>query len=238
MAADEPGRRDDDATSLQPPAADGDATAVVPPAGADATAAMPGQPPPPDATSVMPAVGAGGWSARAEVPQYVRPAAEEPAWGGVDREPRRWWIAAVLVAVFLLAVLGWGGWLLLRDDRTPAVPQPSASAPAVRRTTAAPTTSAPRPSRTAPATTAAPRVTVPDVVGEDRADAQLRLDAAGLAYRLDYRATDEAPSGEVLEMSPDGGARVAPDTVVLLVVAESPAPPTEEPEESAEPESS
>ncbi|GGJ88560.1 hypothetical protein GCM10010123_17710 [Pilimelia anulata] len=229
--AGEPGRPGQAA----PPA---DATTRMPAVGGtDATAAMPGRPAPPDATSVMPGVpgGPGQWSARAEVPQYVPAAEPDPGWGAPAGEPKRWWLPVLLglVAVLLLGSLGYGLWLAFGDDDEPAAPTPTASATSARPrpTTAAPTRTVPRPTRT---TVAPELVEVPDVVGGSRADAQRRLDAAGLNYRLRYRVTDEADPDTVLATDPGPGEEVDPnDTVVTLTIAEEPAetdpPETEEP---------
>ncbi|GAA1905771.1 Stk1 family PASTA domain-containing Ser/Thr kinase [Nocardioides lentus] len=66
-----------------------------------------------------------------------------------------------------------------------------------------------------------PEVEVPDVVGDDRADARRELREAGLRVRVETVASDE-DADEVLSTDPGAGARVQEQQVVTLTVSEGP----------------
>jgi hypothetical protein len=217
---------------------------------ADETVAQAGQVPPvpgdvavrrprPDPTSVMPAVddwapgrGNPAWTGRAEV-RAPRPAGagypSSDEWAApVVREPRdRWWMPIVvgIIALLLLAALGFGIYLIMQNSGGGESPAPVASTPATpaRATpattppTTVPTTEpTPEPSTTEPTTT---EVQIPALVGLSLPDAQAALARTGLnSYKLIYRDND-APPGTVIGSDPAEGQEVPPDTTVTLVVA-------------------
>jgi hypothetical protein len=206
----------------------------------DATVVAPG-PPRPDSTSVMPPVGAerdseasdAPWSGRAEV-RPPRPGDytstddwtnEQPA------EPRgKWWMPIVvgIVGLLLVALLGWGIWLILQaqnngDETPPPAPTPTApvtptaTQPTTQETTAAPTeptTGEPSPIE----------VTIPALRGLPQSEAQRALSRRGLSARLRFVQSTEAAPGTVIDSDPAEGQKVPQDTVVTLVIAS--APPT------------
>jgi hypothetical protein len=206
--------------------------------GADDPTAVTPRAPRVDATSVMPAVDEAGWAAgeapwagRAEV-RPPRPgeheytstdwAAEPPA------EPRgTWWMPILvgIVVLVLLALLGWGVWLILQaqdDGDTPATTtSPTAVAPATTPPTAQPTTAPPttRPATTEPAES---EVTIPALQGLSQGEAQQALSRRGLSSRLRFINSTKAPPGTVIDSDPAEGQKVPPDTVVTLVIAAQP----------------
>jgi len=70
----------------------------------------------------------------------------------------------------------------------------------------------------------AANVTVPDLSGMTRADAEAALDAAGLGVRVVQMNSDTAPEGSVVTQAPASGASVAPGTVIAVVVSLGPPP--------------
>lgn len=70
----------------------------------------------------------------------------------------------------------------------------------------------------------AANVTVPDLSGMTRADAEAALDEAGLGVRVVQMNSDTVPEGSVVAQAPASGASVAPGTVVAFVVSLGPAP--------------
>jgi len=68
-----------------------------------------------------------------------------------------------------------------------------------------------------------PRVEVPDVIGLSRGRAEAELREAGLDVELRTRSATE-PAGTVLELDPDAGSRVEPESTVRVVVAVEPEP--------------
>ena len=197
----------------------------------------------PDATAVMPPVDDDwarsranpAWSGRAEVrpPQPGR-GYPEVDWSAAATPERRdrWWMPIVvgIIALVLLAVLGWAIYLIVRNvDDEPAPVQSATTAatpaetvttqstpPSTEPTTATTTTSAaPMPSTTEPTIT---EVLVPALRGLALPEAQAALNTTGLNYRLIYRKVD-APAGTVIDSDPAEGQEVPPDTVVTLVVA-------------------
>ena len=200
-----------------------------------------------DATSIMPAAerepgGSGGdqagspaWTGRAEVrpPQPGR--GKDFGTGDWDvvpppREPRgKWWTPIVvgIVALVLLALLGWGIWLILQasaaDDESPAPgASASAAAPATTEPTSAPAPTEPTttPSTTEP--TGPAEVNVPALKGLSSADARQALDRTGLAYRLRFVTSTDAPAGTVIDSDPAEGQQVPSDTTVTLIIAAAP----------------
>ena len=240
------GPRKDDPSGLLPRAADDDATKVTPRA------------PQSDATSVLPTAPIDGtrtdrhtrstdnwaddgdavWSARAGV-RPPRPGYDDATstdWAAVPAdEPRgRWWTPIVvgIVALLLLALLGWGIYLIMQstgDDATPGgTPSPAAPVTTAAATTgptsAPPSTEPPttRPTTTAPATPS--DVTVPALKGLSSEEARGALDRKGLNYRLRY-VTSESPAGTVIDSDPAEGQQVPADTVITLIIAAEPTAP-------------
>ena len=62
------------------------------------------------------------------------------------------------------------------------------------------------------------RVAVPDVVGEQEAEARRRLEAAKFEVKIE-RVFAGAPKGEVVEQRPQSGERAAPESLVTLKIS-------------------
>jgi hypothetical protein len=150
-------------------------------------------------------------------------------------EPRgRWWTPIVvgIVALLLLALLGWGIYLIMQstgDDVTPGgTPSPAApvtTAAATTRPTSTPPSTEPattQPTTTSPATPS--DVTVPALKGLSSEEARGALDRKGLNYRLRY-VTSESPVGTVIDSDPAEGQQVPADTVITLIIAAEPTAP-------------
>ncbi|MEU8230263.1 PASTA domain-containing protein [Actinoplanes sp. NPDC048967] len=246
--------KDDRTAQLPPAAGDADRTQLFPPAAEDATQVTP-QAPRSDATSVIPAAATDGtrterdprstdnwaddgdavWSARAGV-RSPRPGYGDeyaPAdWAAAPAdEPRgRWWtpIAVGIVALLLLALLGWGIYLIVQSTSDDATPGGTASPapPATTAVTTAPTSTPPstEPATTQP-TTSAPAtpsdITVPALKGLSSDEARGALDRKGLNYRLRY-VTSDSPAGTVIDSDPAEGQQVPADTVITLIIAAGP----------------
>jgi hypothetical protein len=250
-----PGRRqsgpppaDDDRTRVQPPARDDDRTRaeqpvrddrtrVQPGAAGDPTVVAPGAVPP-DATAMMPPVeGEAAWSGRAEVraPQPAQTTYQEvtdwPAGPGRQRTDR-WWLPIVvgIVVLVLLAALGWGIYLIVKNSgndkpsapaaTTSAAPAPTTVATTTETTkpTTEPTTStpSPTPSTTEPTTDA---VAIPALRGLSVAEAKAALKGIGInSTHVIYRPSDAEPD-TVIDSDPEEGQEVPPDTRVTLVVS-------------------
>jgi len=167
------------------------------------------------------------WSGRAEVPANAAPVrTPAPEWyEGDERVGRRWWlpILAGVVALLLLGVLAYGGWLIARsgdEDR------PSAPATPARPETSSPSRETPttgRTTRSAPA-----RIIMPSLVGLSAITARRILDQLGIAHRMESRPSGRPP-GQIIETDPPAGSPVSPGQRVTLVVVEptsSPRAPT------------
>jgi hypothetical protein len=213
------GPRSGDSTR-QMPAADDDATALAPPVRR------------PDATSIMPPVDEAGaaWAGRAEVRPPQPGYDMEPEWDAVPPPGARgrWWMPIVvgIVALVLLALLGWGIWLIVQaQDQNAPTPTPavttSIAPPETTEPTTEPTTEEPT---TTPPTTepTATEVTIPALRGLSREQAQQALSRRGLSSRLRFVASDDASAGTVIESDPEEGQEVPPDTVVTLIIAVQP----------------
>jgi len=131
-----------------------------------------------------------------------------------------------ILALLLLAGLGWGIWLIVQargDGTTPApAPTPSATAPETTEPSTEPTTEAPP---TTQPTTAAPttaEVTIPALRGLSQDEARQALSRRGLSSRLRFVNSTDAPPGTVIDSDPAEGQEVPPDTVVTLVIATRP----------------
>jgi hypothetical protein len=209
----------------------------------DATTVAP-RPPQRDATSIMPPVDDRGtgraeapWAGRAEV-RPPRPGVDsdypDSDWADVpSSEPRgRWWMPILIgiVALIVVALLGWGIWLIIRaqdkNDGTPApVPTTSAAPPPTTQPTTEATTEPPttRPTTTEPTQTA---VTIPALRGLSQQEAQQALSRRGLASRLRFVASTDAPPGTVIDSDPPEGQEIPPDTTVTLIIVAQPTPTT------------
>lgn len=200
----------------------------------DETTALPSGDRAGDETTALPDVGqtaqqpisSAPWSGRAEVPVGAPGAAAEQDWA--EEQPEgRWWMPIVIgvVALLLLGLAALAVWLFTNADEPggPVVPSPS---PTVTSTpgaspSAAPTTSAPSPNGTTESPTAVP---LPPLVGLSQEAARALLDQLGVAYRLEFRTSDQ-PAGTVIDTDPQAGEPVTRDEQVTLVIAEAPDTP-------------
>lgn len=181
------------------------------------------------------APGEAAWSGRAEVPPPRPQEYVETDWATPEREPGGSWWMPILVGIIiliLLALLGWGIWLIIQAQEknnqapapTPTPPTPATTSPSATPTTTPPTTQA---TTTSPAPTA---VTIPALRGLSQSEAQKALSRVDLASRLRYVATDQAPAGTVIDSDPSEGKQVPPGTTVTLIIAARPGtPPTPTP---------
>ena len=244
---------EDDATRIQGPAGwdhpddgprPGDGTRPMP-AVDDVTAPAAGVRRP-DGTSILPPVdeagagaGAAAWAGRAEVRPPLPGYETEPEWGPPPPpEPRgRWWMPIVvgILALVLLALLGWGIWLIVAaQDRNAPAPTPavtmSITPPETTEPTTEPTTeqATTTPTTTEPTTT---EVTIPALRGMSRDQAQEALSRRGLSSRLRFVISDDAPAGTVLDSDPEEGQEVPPDTIVTLIIATEPTTSTDQPDD-------
>jgi hypothetical protein len=212
---------DPDATRRIGPGLDPDATRRIGP-GVD-----------PDRTSGLPPAAA-GWSARAAIPPPEAPQVRGTTQRSWTEEPppgeRRWWVPALiaLVGLLLLAVFGYGLWLLLGGGRdngrpgAPSVPSLSATAPEP------PGGTEPSPAEpSAPTATTEAGVVVPRLIGLSEADARATLDDVGLRYRLAFEENGGFPPGHVVTTDPPSGTVIPRGSQIVLVIAT--APPTTEP---------
>ncbi len=257
----------DDRTEQMPPAAAApDSTRVLPAATDDATQVAP-RAPQSDATSVLHVTADDGtrteshrgtdnwaddsdpvWSGRAGVhPRRPGYGDDTPTdWAAVPAdEPRgKWWapIAVGIVALLLLALLGWGIFLIAQasggSDATPRVTA-SPAVPATTTATTEPTTTPPttEPTTTQP-TTATPTppgdATVPALKGLSSQEARAALYRMGLNYRLRF-VTSDSPAGTVIDSDPAEGQQVPADTVITLIIAADPTTPATPPQTTTEP---
>ncbi|MBM2616830.1 PASTA domain-containing protein [Actinoplanes sp. LDG1-06] len=196
----------------------------------------------PGSTAVMPPVSDDdwapsranpAWSGRAEVrrPQPGRGYPEVDWAAAAPGRPQRdrWWMPIVvgIVALILLAVLGWAIYLIVQNSSGDESPAPATSTSATPSETVAtqttspsatPTTTSPEPQ---PSTTepSASEITIPALRGLFLADAQEALRSTGLSYRLIYRQAADVPPDTVIDSDPVEGQEVPPDTTVTLVIA-------------------
>ena len=70
----------------------------------------------------------------------------------------------------------------------------------------------------------AANVTVPDISGMTRADAEAALEGAGLSARFYQAYSESVPSGSVVTQAPTSGSSVAPGTAVAVVLSLGAAP--------------
>jgi hypothetical protein len=137
-----------------------------------------------------------------------------------EHTDRRWWmpILVAILAMLLLAVLGFGLWLILRSAvRGPApITPPAATASSSPTTAPTPTTEPPTPGPTTEAT-----LQVPPLVGLPEATARAVLDQFGLTYRLQFRSSGKPP-GTVIETDPAPGTTISRDQQITLVIADGP----------------
>ncbi|WP_067493969.1 PASTA domain-containing protein [Actinoplanes sp. TFC3] len=257
-------RKDDDQTRMMPPTdAEDDATQLQRPVSGDATTVQ--RPVSGDATAVYrPADDGRSWAEEDEIwagRAGVRaPGPQEDAtgtdWAGVPpEEPRgKWWtpILVGIVALILLALLGWGIYLIVQssdDGDSPTGPgaTPSQAPPAATATTPAP---AETPPTTTPTTTTAATtkptssppsspsdVTIPALRGLSLDEAKTALNRKNLNYRLRYVASTDAPPGTVIGSDPAEGQQVPDDTIVNLIIASEPTATTTPPTSTTTPTS-
>ena len=115
---------------------------------------------------------------------------------------------ALLVATVSIANLA-----QLREDLAGTEPPTTTVPPS---TTVPPTTVPPT---TVPLTTIPPVVEVPDVVGQDAADARATLEAEGFVVETTEAQSDTVETGLVIETNPSSGTEVAGGTTVVLTVS-------------------
>jgi hypothetical protein len=135
-------------------------------------------------------------------------------------------IVVGIVALVLLALLGWGIWLIVQAQNqnapapspavTMSIAPPESTEPTTEPTTEEPTTTPPT---TEPTAT---EVTIPALRGLSREQAQQALSRRGLSSRLRFVTSDDAPAGTVIDSDPGEGQEVPPDTVVTLIIAAEP----------------
>lgn len=181
-------------------------------------------------TAILPPVPA--WSGRAGVPPPDAIWGPEQAAGYEEPGPgRRWWLPLLLalVALVLLGLLGFGLWLIMRQDSNsvPATPTVTPPAPSTQTSQSSPAAPSPTPStESVPA-----QVVVPSLVGMDSDTAQSTLERLGLTVRLVSRPDLGAPPGTVIETLPSAGAVVREGSRITVVIAAavpspSPTPPS------------
>jgi len=120
-----------------------------------------------------------------------------------------------LLGILLIVVLVPAGiWLAGRDDDESAATPTTGT---LETTTSSTTTT------TTPTTTSPDASTVPEVTGLTLDEARALLAASNVRARV-RRVSSNGPAGEVLEQSPEPGARLTADTVVILTVSKAPVP--------------
>jgi hypothetical protein len=210
---------------------------------ADATSVLPAPPTPGpvplDRTAVMPP-SKDVWTGRAGVPEAeVGDAAPlEPGYpaeaGYRPSGSRTWWAPVLigLVALVLLALIGFGFWLALHGTGTGTEPVPAATTP----TPAAPTSAAASPSSSpSPSVSASPSAATfllpSSLIGKTQAEATAILDEAHLVTKIQSRP-DSATPGTVIDVVPAVNTQVSAGQTVTLVVA-APLPSSPAPSPSA-----
>jgi len=135
-------------------------------------------------------------------------------------------IVVGIVALVLLALLGWGIWLIVQaQDRNVPQPTPSVTMSITPTETTEPTTEPTTEEPTTTPTTTEPtatEVTIPALRGLPRDQAQQALSRRGLPSRLRFVPSNEAPPGIVIDSDPEEGQEVPPDTVVTLIITAEP----------------
>ena len=114
-----------------------------------------------------------------------------------------------LLGILLIVVLVPAGiWLAGRDDDESDAAPTTSSLDTTTRSTGTQTT-----------TTAPPPRTVPELTGLSFEEARALLQPTNVSVVRVFSLESDAPVGEVVEQSPASGARILPDTVVVLTVA-------------------
>jgi hypothetical protein len=202
-----------DTASLEPERPEeGPAQAAAPPAvGPGGTSILPPVPGGPPAPVEQPR-----WAARAQVPT---PRIEDYPDEWVTEPPRRVLFPVLLTVcvMLLLAVLGLGIWLALDDG-----PGPAPSATTGSSTTAVTTSSTPPTTTTTSATPTG--ITVPNLVGEEYADAAQTLAGLGLEPERSDVFDPSVPAGLVVATSPTVGTSVAAGQTITVFVSRGPEP--------------
>lgn len=171
-----------------------------------------------DETTVMPPERS-SWSGRAGVAPPAGPNLRDSAPYTQQipqpEQPRPWWTPLLLggLALGLLGVLILVAWWMGRDDSPPPVEPPAASVVVPTEPTE-PTTEPPTQAPSVPAQI----VQIPRLVGLPIDQAVAQLDQLGLAYRFEYRQSDD-PEGTVIQASPPEGTVVPVQATVILVVS-------------------
>jgi beta-lactam-binding protein with PASTA domain len=118
-------------------------------------------------------------------------------------------LLALLGVLLILALIPAGFWLAGREDD---------------ESDASPTTGVDTTDATTPTTPTTPTArTVPELTGLTLEEARELLDKENVRVRV-RRIASDGPRGEVLGQSPEPGARIAADTVVLLTVSRTSTP--------------
>ncbi|MDQ3122524.1 MAG: PASTA domain-containing protein [Actinomycetota bacterium] len=123
-------------------------------------------------------------------------------------------LLALLGIVLIVVLVPAGIWLAGRDDDESAATPTTGT---LETTTSSTTTT------TTPTTTSPDASTVPEVTGLTLDEARALLAASNVRARV-RRVSSNGPAGEVLEQSPEPGARLTADTVVILTVSKAPVP--------------
>ncbi|AGL13552.1 PASTA domain-containing protein [Actinoplanes sp. N902-109] len=199
-----------------------------------------------EATRVYAPVRSGAWAEEDEIwegragVRAPQPDETRTDWTSISpEEPRgRWWtpILVGILALVLLALLGWGIYLILQshgndgeNSPAPAVTSAAVPSPEPTATTTTPKTEAPStPPTTVPTTTtttaAAPPsdVTIPALRGLSLDEARTALNRKNLNYRLRYVPSTDAPPGTIIGSDPAEGQQVPGDTIINLIIASEP----------------
>ena len=122
-------------------------------------------------------------------------------------------LLALLGILLIVVLVPTGIWLAGRDDDESAATPTTGT---LETTTSSTTT-------TTQTTTSPDASTVPEVTGLTLDEARALLAASNVQVRV-RRVSSEGPAGEVLEQSPEPGARLSADTVVILTVSKTPVP--------------
>lgn len=122
-------------------------------------------------------------------------------------------LLALLGVLLIIALVPAGIWLAGRDDDESAAAPTTATVDTT--TSIEPTTAT---TQTTPTTPAAR--TVPELTGLTLEEARELLEREKLRVRV-RRISSDSPAGEVLQQEPASGARIAPDTIVVLTVSKA-----------------
>jgi len=149
-----------------------------------------------------------------------------PAPPGAGRRGGRSWIAGLAVLALAAALLWYGFDLSDRLDTKGGEPEATATSQSAAEISDGPTATATAlPTAASTQTAAAALVTVPELIGASRVDAEGALTAAGLTARFnDPESSDTLPEGAVISQTPAGGTSLAEGQEVELTLSAGPAP--------------